>query len=224
MTSSPVLSLFFIFPFFPYLYLCLNFHLHLIFIFIVIFIFILSLCVSHMFVQIDPKARATREVLRRFCTKFRDPPRYYSGPEPEFEEALFETVRKRIEIILTDAAPNELLASNVSRGARDPGIEKSGAEVLLPCLKLVARDHAHAFRRVIKRPFQASEHLSNLMQEHVLGKTSPVRVIDDSFIFRQWFEDEVAKLVDGNVQCHNLKSAAQMQYKLYIITFIRDIL
>ena len=69
------------------------------------------------------KARATREVLQRFCTKYNDPPRYYAGPKPEFNEGLFDKVRKRVEIILTDAAANELLASNVTRGARDPNIE-----------------------------------------------------------------------------------------------------
>ena len=158
------------------------------------------------------KARATREVLQRFCTKYNDPPRYYAGPKPEFNEGLFDKVRKRVEIVLTDAAANELLASNVTRGARDPNIEGPGAQILLPCLKLVARDHAHAFRRVIQRPFKATDHLSALMAEHVLGANSPVRIIDGSFIFRQWFDDEVAKLVNGNVHCHNLKSATWMHF------------
>lgn len=158
------------------------------------------------------KARATREVLQRFCAKYNDPPRYYAGPKPEFNEGLFDKVRKRVEIVLTDAAANELLASNVTRGARDPNIEGPGAQILLPCLKLVARDHAHAFRRVIQRPCRATDHLSALMAEHVLGANSPVRIIDGSFIFRQWFDDEVAKLVNGNVHCHNLKSASWMHF------------
>lgn len=155
--------------------------------------------------------RATREVLRRFSTKYSDPPRYYAGPNPEFNQKLFDNLRTKVEIVLTDAAPNELLASNVTRGTRNPNIEEPGAEVLLPSLKLVARDHAHAFRRVIQRPFKASDHLSQLMQQCVLGVHSPVRVIDGSFIFRQWFEDEVAKLVDGNVHCKHLKSATCME-------------
>ena len=127
-------------------------------------------------------------------------------------KVFFDKVRKRVEIVLTDAAANELLASNVTRGARDPNIEGPGAQILLPCLKLVARDHAHAFRRVIQRPFKATDHLSALMAEHVLGANSPVRIIDGSFIFRQWFDDEVAKLVNGNVHCHNLKSASWMHF------------
>ena len=154
--------------------------------------------------------------MRRFCTKYSDPPRYYAGPDPEFNQALFDKVRKKVEIVLTDAASNELLASNVTRGARDPNIEEPGAEALLPNLKLVARDHAHAFRRVIQRPFKATDHLSALMQEHVLASNSPVRVIDGSFIFRQWFDEEVSKLVDGNVHCHNLKSATWMQVSLFV--------
>ena len=72
--------------------------------------------------------------MRRFCTKYSDPPRYYAGPDPEFNHALFDKVRKKVEIVLTDAASNELLASNVTRGARDPNIEEPGAEVLVPNL------------------------------------------------------------------------------------------
>jgi hypothetical protein len=66
--------------------------------------------------------------------------------------------------------------------------------------------------RVIQRPFRATDHLSSLMAEHVLGANSPVRIIDGSFIFRQWFDDEVSKLVNGNVHCHNLKSATWMHF------------
>ena len=149
-------------------------------------------------------------MLQRFCTRYGEPPRHYAGPQPEFCESLFDKIRKKVEIVLTDAAANELLASNVTRGLRDPRIEGPNLEVLLPCLKLVARDHAHAFRRVIQRPFKATDQLSAVMDQHVLGKHSPVRIIDGSFIFRQWFDDEVAKLVDGNVHCHNLKSATWM--------------
>ena len=155
--------------------------------------------------------------MRRFCTKYSDPPRYYTGPEPEFNQSLYDKVRNRIEIVLTDAAANELLASNVTRGARDPNIEEAGADLLLPCLKLVVRDHAHAFRRVIQRPFKATDQLSALMTEHVLASYSPVRVIDGSFIFRQWFDDEVAKLVEGNVHCHNLKSATWTQVVCFLL-------
>ena len=157
------------------------------------------------------EARGTRQVLTSFCTRYGNPPRMYVGPEPAFDKELFEHPRSKIEITLTDAAANELAASNVTRGQRSLAVEGPNADVLLPNLKLVARDHAHAFRRVLQRPFKASDHLTALMEEHVLGANSPVRVIDNSFIFRQWFEDEVAKLVDGNTQCRNLKSAPWMQ-------------
>ncbi|CAJ1400606.1 unnamed protein product [Effrenium voratum] len=149
-------------------------------------------------------AQGTRKVLRDFCTKFHEPPRSYAGPPPEFDENLYDMLRQRIEIILTDAASNEIGASNVNRGRRDPRIEADDADILLPGLKLVARDHAHAFRRVLKRPFHCSSYLGTLMAEHVLGKKSIVQVIDRSFVFRQWFQEEVEKH-HGTIS--NLKSA-----------------
>ena len=38
--------------------------------------------------------RSTRRIIRRFCTKFSHPPRWYSGPEPSFNEDLYLGIPK----------------------------------------------------------------------------------------------------------------------------------
>ena len=111
--------------------------------------------------------------------------------------------RESIEVVLSDSAANEIAASNVNRGRRALQIESDTADTLLPNLKLVARDHAHSFRHVLQRPFKSSDYLCQLMDNNVLHGNSIVRVIDGSFVFRQWFEIEVGKM--GGT-AHNLKS------------------
>jgi hypothetical protein len=95
---------------------------------------------------------ATRKIMEEFCTLRLDPPRFYRGAAPVFDEELFKHIRGHIEMITTDAASNELLASEVGRGCRNPDLEepRPGAHSsgnLTPNLLVVGRDHAHAFRR-----------------------------------------------------------------------------
>ena len=142
-------------------------------------------------------------MLQNFCTKFQNPPRRYDGPTPELDTDLYQHIRESIEVVLSDSAANESAASNVNRGRRALQIESDTADALLPNLKLVARDHAHSFRHVLQRPFKSSDYLCQLMDNNVLHGNSIVRVIDGSFVFRQWFEIEVGKM--GGT-AHNLKS------------------
>jgi hypothetical protein len=41
--------------------------------------------------------RSTRRIIRRFCTKFSHPPRWYSGPEPSFNEDLYLGIPKPLK-------------------------------------------------------------------------------------------------------------------------------
>ena len=54
--------------------------------------------------------RQTRTLIRRFCTKFANKPRWSCGPEPQFMEGLFNHMTSMIEIIMSDSAANEILA------------------------------------------------------------------------------------------------------------------
>lgn len=86
---------------------------------------------------------ATGRIINRFCTTFCGAPRATRLPAPVLDTALERHIRDRIEIVVTDAAANELLAGNQGRGRRGA----CGQPELTPNLMLVARDHAHASRR-----------------------------------------------------------------------------
>ena len=58
--------------------------------------------------------RSTRRIIRRFCTKFSHPPRWYSGPEPSFNEDLYSHICSTVEIIMSDSAANEVLAGSLT--------------------------------------------------------------------------------------------------------------
>lgn len=87
--------------------------------------------------------QATGRIITRFCTSRSAPPRSTRLPGPIVDADLERHIRDRVEIIVTDAAANELLAGNQGRARR------GAAELapLTPNLMLVARDHAHASRR-----------------------------------------------------------------------------
>ncbi len=90
---------------------------------------------------------ATRDLLRTFCTPLANPPRG-TRLRPTVDEDLVAHIRDHIEIMVTDAAGNELLAANLGRGRREMHVPvRKKNELLSPNLILVARDHAHASRR-----------------------------------------------------------------------------
>ena len=99
---------------------------------------------------------------------------------------------------------------DVGAGKRSTKIEDDAAEALHPNLLMIGRDKAHAFRRVLQRPYQADDYLHNLMTDHVLGSHSMVQIVANSFEFRLWLEEEIKKQTDTTgfgAQCRNLKAA-----------------
>ena len=56
--------------------------------------------------------RSTRRLIRRFCTKFSNRPRWYGGPEPVFLEDLYNHICSTVEIVMADSAANEVLAGS----------------------------------------------------------------------------------------------------------------
>ena len=138
--------------------------------------------------------QATRHILTEFFTEYAHPPRWYSGPAAKFDAAAFKSACKRVELMMTDAASNEMVAGQVSRGRRDVDVESdalAGAKPLFPRLKLVGRDHAHAFRRVLQKPYKADRFLDDLMEEAVLSSRSMVQIVHNSHEFREWLAEEI---------------------------------
>ena len=97
-------------------------------------------------------AAGTRRILQIFCTERWRPPRGFVGRRKDLNADLFEYISRHVEIITSDAAPNEILASDVARGRRalaiETGTESGPISALFPGMVVVGRDHAHGFRRL----------------------------------------------------------------------------
>ena len=139
--------------------------------------------------------QSTRLALRRVATENGKPPRWYGGPRPKLDTALLKHISDTVEIMTTDAASNELLAGDVSRGRRDLEVEIGGGSgtALFKNLKLVQRDHAHAFRRLLSRPYHADPELEAYLNNLVMKKASIVQRIFNSHLFQAWFAEETSK-------------------------------
>ena len=99
---------------------------------------------------------ATRCVITELCTEFLNPPHrdFYKGPPAKLDESLLQHILDKIELVVSDAAANELAAGDVGRGRRDPKLESQDAATLLtPNLLIVGKDSAHSFRRTAAAHF-----------------------------------------------------------------------
>ena len=122
---------------------------------------------------------------------------------------MINEVCDKVEIVMSDAAANELLAGQVSRGRRDTRLEADNVEVLTPNLLLVGRDKAHAFRKVLQRPYLADGFLNTVMENHILSSDSMVQKISASWDFREWLESEIqqGETKEWGKKVSNLKAA-----------------
>ena len=89
-----------------------------------------------------------------------------------------------MELITTDAAANEILATNIGAGKRSAELEPANGDgdnsTLTPNLKMVGRDKAHSFRRLMTRPFQCDPFLDEIMDDFVLSKSSICQLVQNS--------------------------------------------
>ena len=95
-------------------------------------------------------------------------------------------------------------------GKRDIKIEDEGTLELHPNLKMIGRDKAHAFRKVLQRPYCADDFLEALMNDHILGSHSMAQIIANSHEFSLWLEDELSRqeqTAGFGAKCKNLRSA-----------------
>ena len=95
-------------------------------------------------------------------------------------------------------------------GKRDVKIEDQGAQELHPNLKMIGRDKAHAFRKVLQRPYAADDFLETVMNDHILGSHSMTQIIANSHEFSLWLEEEIGRqesTAGFGAKCKNLRSA-----------------
>ena len=115
---------------------------------------------------------ATRKVLKDFCTVNHGAP---DGVKTVWDQALYNHIRSKIEMVVSDSASNEGMAADIGRGRRLPQLAgggdlplehpargdtgnpsrdgnpvsdvRSSLACLTPNLMIVGRDLAHGFRR-----------------------------------------------------------------------------
>ena len=64
---------------------------------------------------------------------------------------------------------------------------------LTPNLKMIGRDKAHSFRRLMTRPYQCDEYLDELLNDFVHDKSSMCQKIQHSFNLKTIFQEQVVK-------------------------------
>ena len=82
----------------------------------------------------------------------------------------------------------------------------------LPNLRIIARDGAHASRRVTKRPWVADPFLHDVVERTVFAKNSPTRLIQHSEVFSEWFGNHiqmVSRKVTDSKRIRNMQLAKQ---------------
>ena len=115
-----------------------------------------------------------------------------------------------MELITTDAAANEILATNIGAGKRSAELEPANGDgdnsTLTPNLKMIGRDKAHSFRRLMTRPFQCDPFLDEIMDDFVLSKSSICQLVQNSHELKSMFQEEIEQQV-GCKRISNLRAA-----------------
>ena len=92
----------------------------------------------------EQTTEATGAIIRRFCTVKHGCPT--NDAQPCLDEGLLAHIKSKIEVLVVDAAADELLSGDIGRGRRSAATEMTEAN-LTPNVLRVARDLAHASRR-----------------------------------------------------------------------------
>ena len=125
-------------------------------------------------------AKDTERMVSEFSTS------YARGPRPERHRELRRRIRERVHQLVVDSAADELLAGEMGR--RDISSE---LRPLFHNCRIVLRDKAHAARRPLNRPWTRLPFLKELIERWISTRSSPARMIQNSFEFRRWFKKNV---------------------------------
>jgi hypothetical protein len=136
---------------------------------------------------------ATLTILKKFCTPGDGAPFLRpSAPKPALDEKLIGHMVDKIEHFAADAASDEQLAASMLRDATYPSVHETWD--ILPNLKIISRDRAHASRRLTKRPWHADPFLQEVIHHLILGKHSITSLIQHSTVFSGWFQKNVQQV------------------------------
>lgn len=140
--------------------------------------------------------QGTLFALSEFCIRWMSPP-YVDDiskvPEPHLDQQLLDQLLNSVETFVSDSASDELRAGQMLAG------QSTTTQYLprLPNLKVVVRDRPHATRRNVSRGWKADGVLHDILTRFVLGESSPVRLIQYSQQFKQWFAAHIRHLEPG---------------------------
>lgn len=145
-------------------------------------------------VQAHHLREGTLQGLRNFCTEFAKAPESKpNSPQPQFDKVLFKRLVQTIECFTSDAAADEQLAGELLKSTNEVPTVRDNFPALAN-LKVIARDRAHAARRITKRPWAADAELNRVMQQCVLSKKSVTNLIQYSHVFSNWFAQNTQKV------------------------------
>lgn len=131
--------------------------------------------------------KASVNIIRACCTAKRGAPcRRDDGqtlPAPEkLDHVLFAKVIDHVEVVDTDAAPDECAGARI--------LTRSGDGLFQNC-KLVIKDHTHGCTRILKRPYDADPYLHETMDRICQSKNSITQKIQHS----PWYAERFSNLV-----------------------------
>jgi hypothetical protein len=145
-------------------------------------------------VQAHHLAAATLQALRNFCTEFaKAPEARATSPSPKFDAVLHKRLLETIECFTSDAAADEQLAGELLKSPSECPTVRDNLPALTN-LKVIARDRAHAARRITKRPWTADGELNHVMKTCVLGNKSITNLIQYSHVFSNWFNQNMQRI------------------------------
>ena len=124
---------------------------------------------------------ATSQIIDDFCRPLLALP----GGKALKPDALADRIKSKLEGVCVDSASNELKASRFM------------VEDVAPNLKVIVRDHAHASRRLLSRPWHADPDLDRIATTLVMGKHSICQRIQHSPDFKSIYSRYIEKEVEG---------------------------
>ena len=119
----------------------------------------------------------TMDMYRDMCTPLMGAPNVADDRAKMLNKDLFDHILDTTEVWNTDAGSDEVLAG---KEAKLHGPSAADVAPMLPGLKVINRDRAHACRRVVKRPWTTDDYLKSVHDHLVLSKTSMCRAIQYS--------------------------------------------
>ena len=166
----------------------------------------------------DDLSKVTKVILTDFCTPHQGLLRNCALPDQEnVDPASLEIeIRKKVTMVVSDAAAAELVSGDILRGRR--AYACSGQlQADFPNIRIVGRDIAHASTRLLKRPLCHHETLKSLTSEFVTASDSFCQKVFHSNVFKGWWAEALLHKEDEEFTTGSSISAAKHRFSSYAL-------